>query len=147
MVNSTDVTSRGNNRPPIPWRAITIAVAALSLSGCAIFDPQSVLTLGDVMDSQYDAPDVTTDVAEITDTACGSGLDCVEAYSTAEADYFRFDTRQGAEEYGATLEDGFVINFIVMDFEGKDASVEHQLWAMQAVAGTWNDYEGEFPDR
>ena len=127
--------------------AALLAVAAISLAGCAIFDPQSTLTLDGVMNSQYDAPDVTTEVREITDTACGSAIDCVEAYSTAEADYFRFDTRAGAEEYGATLDDGFVINFIVMDFEGKDASVEHQLWAMQAVAGTWNDYEGEFPDR
>lgn len=127
--------------------AAVLAVAALSLSGCSFVDPQSNLTLNDVMNAQYDAPDVTTDVMEITDTACDSALDCVEAYSTAEADYFRFDTRVGAEEYGATLDDGFVINFIVMDFEGKDASVEHQLWAMQSVAGTWNDYEGEFPDR
>jgi len=127
--------------------AALLAVAAISLAGCAIFDPQSTLTLDGVMNSQYDAPDVTTEVLEITETACGSAIDCVEAYSTAEADYFRFDTRAGAEEYGATLDDGFVINFIVMDFEGKDASVEHQLWAMQAVAGTWNDYEGEFPDR
>jgi osmotically inducible lipoprotein OsmE len=127
--------------------AVVLAIAALSLSGCAIFDPQSNLTLNDVMNSEYDAPDVTTEVMEITDAACGSALDCVEAYSTAEADYFRFDSRERAEEYGATLDDGFVINFIVMDFEGKDASVEHQLWAMQSVAGTWNDYEGEFPDR
>jgi osmotically inducible lipoprotein OsmE len=127
--------------------AALLAVAALSLSGCAIFDPQGNLTLDDVMNSEFDAPDVTTEVTEITDTACGSALDCVEAYSTAEADYFRFDSRESAEKYGAILDDGFVINFIVMDFDGKDASVEHQLWAMQSVAGTWNDYEGEFPER
>ncbi|MGV8911710.1 MAG: hypothetical protein ACOH14_03760 [Rhodoglobus sp.] len=130
-----------------PTAAALLAVAALFLSGCAIVDPQSNLTLSDVMSFEFDTPDVTTEVAEITDTACGSAIDCVEAYSTAEANYFRFDTRKGAEEFGDTLDDGFVINFIVMDFEGKDASVEHQLWAMQTVAGTWNDYEGEFPDR
>jgi len=127
--------------------AAVLAIAALSLSGCAIFDPQSNLTLNDVMNSEFDAPDVTTEVMEITDTACGSALDCVEAYSTPEADYFRFDSRERAKEYGATLDDGFVINFIVMDFEGKDASVQSQLSAMQSVAGTWNDYEGEFPER
>ena len=69
--------------------AALLVVAAFSLSGCAVFDPQSNLT----------------------------------------------------------LDDGFVINYIVMDFEGKDASVQSQLWAMQVVAGFWNDYEGEFPDR
>jgi len=127
--------------------AALLAVTALSLSGCTLFDPQRSLTLEDVMNSEFDAPDVTTEVTEITDTACGSALDCVEAYSTAEADYFRFDSRESAEKYGAILDDGFVINFIVMDFDGKDASVEHQLWAMQSVAGTWNDYEGEFPER
>ncbi len=60
---------------------------------------------------------------------------------------YRFDTRKGAEEYGSSVKDGFVVNYIVMDFEGKNASVEKQLWAMQALAGMWNDYEGDFPGR
>ncbi|WP_157962382.1 hypothetical protein [Homoserinimonas sp. OAct 916] len=58
-----------------------------------------------------------------------------------------FETRKGAEEYGSSLSDGFVVNYFVMDFAGKEASVEKQLWAVQALAGTWNDYKGEFPDR
>lgn len=117
------------------------------LAGCSLLDPQSILTLRDVMNAEYDGTDITTQVEEITDTACIAPLDCVEAYSTAEADYFRFETREGAERYGSSLKDGFVINYFVMDFAGKDASAEHQLWAMQTLAGTWNDYRGDFPDR
>lgn len=45
------------------------------------------------------------------------------------------------------VEDGFVVNYFAMDFAGKTASVEVQRWAMQALAGTWNDYEGHFPER
>jgi hypothetical protein len=124
-----------------------LALFAWMLAGCSLFDPQGSLTLRDVMDAEYDAPDVTTQAEEITDTACGASLDCVEAYSTAEANYFRFGTRERAEEYGSSVEDGFVINYIVMDFAGKDASVERQLWAMQVLAGMWNDYEGGYPNR
>lgn len=127
--------------------AILLLLAAPGLSGCSLFDPQRDLTLHDVMNAEYDAPDVTTQAEDITDTACVSPRDCVEAYSTAEADHSRFHTRKRAEEYGSSAKDGFVVNYIVMDFEGKNASVEAQLWAMQALAGTWNDYEGDFPDR
>jgi len=35
-----------------------------------------------------------------------------------------------------------------MDFAGKDdAGREKQRWAMEALAGTWQDFEGTFPDR
>lgn len=127
--------------------SILLVLAAPAISACSIFDPQRNLTLHDVVNAEYDAPDSTTQAKDITETACIAPRDCVEAYSTAEADYFRFDTRKDAEQYGSSVQDGFVVNYIVMDFEGKNASVEKQLWAMQAVAGMWNDYEGDFPDR
>ena len=135
------------NSRSVAATAILLLFAAPSLSGCSLFDPQMDLTLHDVVNAKYDAPDVTTQAENITDTACVSPRNCVEAYSTAEADYFRFDTRKRAEEYGSSVKDGFVVNYFVMDFEGKNASVEKQLWAMQALAGMWNDYEGDFPDR
>ncbi|SEF12445.1 osmotically inducible lipoprotein OsmE [Arthrobacter alpinus] len=135
------------NSRSVAVTAILLLFAAPSLSGCSLFDPQVDLTLHDVVNAEYDAPDVTTQAEGITDTACVSPRNCVEAYSTAEADYFRFDTRKRADEYGSSVKDGFVVNYIVMDFEGKNASVEMQLWAMQALAGMWNDYEGDFPDR
>ena len=127
--------------------AAILVLAGPMLAGCSLFDPQRDLTLRDVVNSVDDAPDVTTQAEDITATACVSPRDCVEAYSTAEADYFRFETRKRAEEYGSSVKDGFVVNYIVMDFAGKDASVERQLWAMQGLAGHWNDYEGNFPDR
>ncbi|MFJ6001281.1 hypothetical protein [Arthrobacter sp. NPDC092385] len=109
--------------------------------------PQLTLTLEDVMDAGYTGKDVTTDVVEITDTACNSDIKCVEAYSTAEANYYRFRTHAAATDYEATLDDGFSVNYFVMDFAGKDASVDDQLFAMQILAGMWNDYEGDFPTR
>ena len=124
-----------------------LLLAVPTLAGCSLFDPQHNLTLHDVMNFESDAPDVTTQAKDITETVCVTSLDCVEAYSTAEADYFRFESRKRAEEYGSTVKDGFVVNYIVMDFAGKEVQVEKQLWAMQSLAGTWNDYEGDFPDR
>ena len=47
--------------------------------------PQLTLTLEDVMDAKYTGKNVSTDVVEITDTACNSDIRCVEAYSTVEA--------------------------------------------------------------
>lgn len=120
-----------------------LVLAVPMLAACS----QQSLTLRDVVNAQYDAPDVTTQEEDITDATCAGPLKCVEAYSTAEANYLRFETRKAAEEYGATVDDGFVVNYFVMDFAGKTATVEVQLWAMQALAGMWNDYEGDFPDR
>ena len=37
--------------------------------------------------------------------------------------------------------DCFVANYIVIEFAGKDASVDRQLGAMQGLASMWNDYE------
>lgn len=135
------------NSRSVTTTAAILVLAGQVLAGCSIFDPQRSLTLHDVVNSEYDGPDVTTQAEDITETACAAQVDCVEAYSTAEANYFRFESRKRAEEYGATVKDGFVANYIVMDFAGKDAPVEKQLWAMQELAGTWNDYEGDFPDR
>lgn len=116
-------------------------------AGCSLVDPQHGLTLRDVMNAEYDAPDATTQAEDSTDKASGSQFNCVEAYSTAEGDYFRVETRKGAREQGATVKDGFVVNYIVMDFEGKSASAERQLWAVQALSGLWNDNEGDYPAR
>lgn len=135
------------NSRSVAATAILLLFAAPGLSGRSLFDPQAGLTLHDVVYAKYDSPDVTTQAEDITDTACVSLRNCVEAYSTAEAAYFRFDTRKRADEYRSLVKDGFVVNYIVMDFEGKNASVENQLWAMQVLAGMWNDYEGDFPDR
>lgn len=127
--------------------AVVAAVGAL-LSGCALLDPHSGLTIAFLMEDHGDAADVTTNPIDITDAACGTALDCVEAYDTDEAAYYRFASRERAAEYAAGLDDAFVIHYIVMDFAGKnDASTEHQRWAMERLAGTWQDYEGTFPER
>lgn len=125
-----------------------LAAVTLLTAGCALFDPQSGLTLATVMEDHGDAVDVTANSREITDEVCGERLDCVEAYSTDEANYYRFSTREQAADHAASLHDGFVVNYVVMDFAGKDSSSkEHQQWAMERLAGTWQDYTGPFPAR
>lgn len=71
----------------------------------------------------------------------------MEADSTAEANYYRFRNYAAATVFESSLEDGFSVNYFVMDFAGKDASVNDQLFAMQVLAGMWNDYEADFPVR
>lgn len=125
-----------------------LAGVSLLTSGCALLDNHSRLTIAMLMEDHGDAIDVTTDPVNITEDTCGDGLDCAEAYSTEEANYYRFASRDQAADYAATLDDGFVIHYIVMDFAGKDtASTEHQRWAMERLAGTWQDNTGTFPDR
>lgn len=126
----------------------TLVLAGGLMSGCALLDPHSQLTIATVMEDHGDAVDVTTNALDITELACDEDLPCVEAYSTDEATYYRFDSRDVAAAHAATLEDGFVVHYIVMDFDGKDdSSREHQRWAMERLAGTWQDYDGPFPDR
>jgi osmotically inducible lipoprotein OsmE len=84
---------------------------------------------------------------DVTDVVCGETLDCAEAVRTDEADYVRFDSRSAATEFAATLADGFVMHYIVMDFAGKTATKEQQQWAMERLAGAWQDYDGPYPER
>lgn len=129
--------------------AVLVAVPLVFVAGLLylLFHPQLTLTLEDVMNAEYDARDITTEVEEITAAVCGVHVECVEACSTAEANYYRFRTHAGATEYMSSLEDGFSVNYFVMDFAGKNAPVQDQLFAMQVLAGMWNDYEGNFPNR
>lgn len=130
--------------------AVLVGVPLIVVAGLIylLSHPQLTLTLEDLLlEAEYSGKDVTTDVVEITDSVCGSEVSCVEAYSTAEANYYRFRTHAAATEYNSTLADSFSVNYFVMDFSGKDASVNDQLFAMQQLAGTWNDYEGDFPVR
>lgn len=130
--------------------AATFATGALTLlAGCAVVDPVSRLTIATLMEDQSDPDylDINTNPVEITDATCGADLNCVEAWSTDEANYYRFASRRQAAAYTATLDDGFATHFIVMDFAGKTASAETQQWAMERLAGTWQDYQGPYPDR
>jgi osmotically inducible lipoprotein OsmE len=120
-----------------------VAIAAVATAGYLVLDNHRWLTVEQVVNAEYNGADVTTNPVEVE---CDEP-DCVEAYSTVEADYSRFGSRERAAEYAATLDDGFVVHYIVMDFDGKDASREHQRWAMELLAGTWQDYHGEFPER
>lgn len=150
MMNRTP--ARRRRATVIIGLAVMAVVAVAVLGGAwlarAVFDSQWTLTLHDVMSSEPDAEDPTTDPIDVTASTCSADIPCVEAYSTAEATYLRFGSRDAAAQHLATLQDGFQSNYIVMDFAGRDhVSKTQQLWAMQHLAGLWQDYEGEFPDR
>lgn len=125
-----------------------LAVATTPLAGCALFDRHSVLTIPMVLNAESDSVDVTSNPIDITQEVCSPTLECVEAYSTDEADYYRFASRETANEFESTLDDGFVVHYIVMDLSNKpDASRLDQRRAMEQLASIWQDYEGTFPDR
>ena len=67
--------------------AVLVGVLLIFIAGMIYWflHPQLTLTLEDVMDAKYTGKNVSTDVVEITDTACNSDIRCVEAYSTVEA--------------------------------------------------------------
>ena len=120
--------------------ACLLVGGALLLAGCAVFDRHSLLTIETLLSEVPGAVDVT-------DTVCDETIDCVEAVRTDEADYLRFDSRSAATEFADTLADGFVMHYIVMDFAGKTATKEQQQWAMERLAGAWQDYDGPYPER
>ncbi|MUN06854.1 hypothetical protein [Agromyces luteolus] len=116
--------------------------------GRGVFDPQWNLTLADVMESKSGGADAKTEPTNVTSSVCDETVRCIEAYDTAEALYLRFDTRAGAAKHESTIADGFQSNYVVMDFAGKNGVTKtKQLWAMQHLAGMWQDYVGDFPDR
>lgn len=141
-----DLLTQGQRRLILATTLVTIAI--ISLAGYALFDRFSRLTIPIVLTDDSDAVDVTTNPIEITDDVCNETLECVEAYSTDQADYYRFTSREMANEFESTLDVGFVVNYIVMDLSNKpDASKTDQRWAMEELGGTWQDYEGTYPDR
>lgn len=68
-------------------------------------------------------------------------------YTASSPSTYRFRTHAAETEYRSSLTDGFSENYLVMDSAGKDAPVKDQLFALQVLAGRWNDYEGGFPVR
>jgi hypothetical protein len=140
-----DLMTPGPRRLIVAATLVTIAITSLAV--CALFDRFSRLTIPIVLTDDSDAVDVTTHPIEITDDVCNETLECVEAYSTDQADYYRFTTREMANEFESTLDVGFVVNYIVMDLSNKpDASKRDQRWSMERLGGIWQDYEGTYPD-
>jgi len=138
--------TQGQRRLILTATLLTIVIT--SLAGCALFDRHSQLTIQMVLNDESDAVDVTTNPIEITDEVCTETLECIEAYSTDEADYYRFTSRETANEFESTLDDGFIVNYIVMDLSNKpDASNLDQRRAMEQLGSIWQDYEGTYPDR
>lgn len=139
------------------WMLVAVAAAVIAAGlvvvggwwlGRTLFDSQWTLTLDDLMESEPDTADPTTDPQNVTSSVCRGAIPCVEAWDTAEALYVRFESRSAAEAYESTVADGFRSNYIVMDFTGKTSVTKsQQLWAMQHLAGMCQDYEGDFPDR
>lgn len=134
-------------RRPLVWLPVLL-VSVVQLGGCALVDNHMGLTLRfAVAEGERGGPDATTDPRDVTAEMCGEKLDCVEAYTTVEATYLRFGSRQRAAEYAETLSDGFLVNYIVMDFTGHDAPKERQELAMMYIANIWQDYHGGYPER
>ncbi|GAB3286880.1 hypothetical protein [Pseudoclavibacter terrae] len=125
--------------------AVCLGVGALlAMSGCSILIPQHGLTIRQaVVDAQYSGPDYASNPVEITESACGDEVDCVEAWSTDQADYYRFATRDRATEFAEGLFDGAQSHFIVMDFTGKTGidRVDQEAASCQ-LRGANFDHEG-----
>jgi len=141
-----DLLTQGQRRLILAATLLTVAIT--SFAGCALFDRHSLLTIPMVLDDERDSADVTTNPIETTDEVCNETLECVEAYSTDEVDYYRFTSRDTANEFESTLDGGFVVHYIVMDLSNKpDASKLDQQLAMEQLSSIWQDYEGTYPDR
>lgn len=125
--------------------AVCLGVGALlAMSGCSILIPQHGLTIRQaVVDAQYSGPDYASNPVEITESACGDEVDCVEAWSTDQADYYRFATRDRATEFAEGLSDAAQSHFIVMDFTGKTGidRVDQEVASCQ-LRGANFDHEG-----
>ena len=143
---------------PITWtrraRRIGFAIVVAAVATCGLwfgrllFDSQWTLTLHELLENTGVENPPATEPRDITRTACGETVDCVEAYDTGEATYYRFGSRGAAERFEATVADGVRSHYIVMGFAGQTGvSTTEQLWAMRCLAGAWQGYAATFPDR
>ena len=118
------------------YLAIVVVFGAVAsvVSGCAA---ESYFTLKDALGN----PDMTVvrDAKEDTAQLC-HGLDgCVEAWTTADAEFLRFDTIEAAEEFAQPLgDDGHHSRFVVIDFSTSNPTAERKRLMIEVIESIHN---------
>lgn len=103
------------------------------LAGCAPGWARSHVYLSDLLTNPDDI--VTTGEREATDELC-AGLDgCLEAWTTDQAHFYRFDSNAQAEQFLRTVTDGFQSDRIAVSFDETEPSEQVKQWTRDLVDG------------
>ncbi|WEK13138.1 MAG: hypothetical protein P0Y48_11805 [Candidatus Microbacterium phytovorans] len=103
----------------------------LSTSGCA---PQAHVTLSDIL-SNSELEHFTAPIERTADL-CGQIQGCVEAWSTQEATFRRFDDVAAASRYSAEVgADAFQSRYITIDFRGSAVSEAERRSIEEVIEG------------
>lgn len=111
-----------------------VAFLMLTLVGCAPGWGQSHFTIEDVLSNPDDT--TVTNPENVTDTLCRGVSGCLEAWSTDEADYLRFDSNDEARTYLEALRDGYQSNRIVIDFTRTAPTPDIRRAVKEKIDGT-----------
>ena len=120
---------------------ICVVLAALSLTGCqALLEPRSTMSVDDVLDAFEPQPGLgVTDPRDVTAVACSEENPCSEAIRADEIAIFRFDDRQDAARFAASLGDnGYQSDWIVLEYpRAKYDTDKTRLSYAGIVDGMW----------
>ncbi|MEV8359179.1 hypothetical protein [Microbacterium sp. NPDC076895] len=123
------MTRRSRSIAAIALAAVTTGI----LAGCAPGWARSHVYLSDLLTN----PDgvTTTGAREATDELC-VGLDgCLEAWTTDQAYFYRFESNAQAEQLLTTVTDGFQSGRIAVSFDETAPSEQVKQWMRDLVEG------------
>lgn len=118
------------------WRMVmAAAIIATATAGCAAGWDKSFFSLKDVLTM----PDLTTisNEEDVTKSMCEGVDGCIEAWTSDQADFLRFDSNQHAADFVTELGiDGYHSNRVVIDFTHTEADAETRELMAELIDGT-----------
>jgi len=76
---------------------------------------------------------------EATGELCTDGFDCIQAYTTDQADYLRFETTGEAEEAAARIDaETHLSDYIVVRFTDPELTDEQRTQITESIDGVHN---------
>jgi len=117
-------------RVPLVVLAVVLAVSACS--------PGGTVDLDDVFAHQEEWS-LVADPQEATGELCTDGFDCIQAYTTDQADYLRFESTGEAEEAAARIDaETHLSDYIVIRFTDPELTDEQRTQIAERIDGSHN---------
>lgn len=87
--------------------------------------------MGDLSDAAF------VGLHDDTATVCEGVAGCIEGYPSNQATFYRFDSKEDAHAFAATLTDGYQSDWIVVDFGGSTLRPGDRRDAKTLLDSTW----------
>lgn len=112
---------------------VLVSIGVGLLSSCAPGWSRSQVYLSDLLSNPDDV--VTSSEQDATEELCAGVNGCVEAWTTDQAYFYRFESNADAEQFLVTVSDGFQSDRITVSFDETQPSAQVKQWVRELVDG------------